>query len=322
MRRKLSMVVGFVFATAAAGALFAQDYPAKTVRILVAYTPGGGTDLVGRVLAKKLGEIWGQQVVVENRPGAGGNIGTDAIAKAAPDGYTLGIAPSTHAIAPSLYAKLPFDTLKDFTFISLAAAGPNIVVCHPSVPVTSVKELIALAIRHPGQLTFASAGIGATTHLAGEYFKSVAGIDVLHIPYKGSSQAQIDLVGGQVSFMVDSMPSGLPKVQAGKTRALATTGKQRFAVLPKVPTVIEAGQPKLVAENFLGLSAPAGIDAGIANRFHAVMAEVLADPVVNKRLEDIGVYGRKMSVAEFNGFVAKQVADWAPLVKASGAKLN
>ena len=184
--RYVLVTVTLAIATVLTAASHAQDYPTKPVRIIVAYTPGGGTDLAGRVLAKKLTETWGQQVVVENRPGAGGNIGTDAMAKAAPDGYTLGIAPSTHAIAPGLYSKLPFDTLKDFTFISLISSGPNIVVCHPSVPVTTVNELIALAKRRPGQLTFASAGIGATTHLAGEYFKSVAGIDVLHIPYKGS----------------------------------------------------------------------------------------------------------------------------------------
>ena len=321
MRRKLSMVVGFVFATAAAGALFAQDYPAKTVRILVAYTPGGGTDLVGRVLAKKLGEIWGQQVVVENRPGAGGNIGTDAIAKAAPDGYTLGIAPSTHAIAPSLYAKLPFDTLKDFTFISLAAAGPNIVVCHPSVPVTSVKELIALAIRHPGQLTFASAGIGATTHLAGEYFKSVAGIDVLHIPYKGSSQAQIDLVGGQVSFMVDSMPSGLPKVQAGKTRALATTGKQRFAVLPKVPTVIESGL-QYESISWWGVVGPAGISQPIVNKLLADITRVMAQQDVKEILSTQGAEPTTSTPQQFIDYVKQETALYAKIIKTANIRIE
>src|SRR6187549_1061825 len=223
-----NFVAAFLFAPPS----YAQDYPAKPVRIIAAYTPGGGTDLLARIVAKKLGDVWGQQVVVENRPGAGGNIGTDAVAKAPPDGYTLLIVPSTHAIVPNLYAKLPFDTLKDFTFLTLVAAGPNILVVHPSVPVTTPQELIALAKRRPGELTFASAGIGATTHLAGEYFKNVSGINVLHIPYKGSSQAQIDLVGGQVSFMVDSMPSALPKVQANKLRALATTGKQRYRLLP------------------------------------------------------------------------------------------
>ena len=321
MRRKLSMVVGFVFATAAAGALFAQDYPAKTVRILVAYTPGGGTDLVGRVLAKKLGEIWGQQVVVENRPGAGGNIGTDAIAKAAPDGYTLGIAPSTHAIAPSLYAKLPFDTLKDFTFISLAAAGPKIVVCHPSVPVASVKELIALAIRHPGQLTFASAGIGATTHLAGEYFKSVAGIDVLHIPYKGSSQAQIDLVGGQVSFMVDSMPSGLPKVQAGKTRALATTGKQRFAVLPKVPTVIESGL-QYESISWWGVVGPAGIPQPIVNKLLADITRVMAQQDVKEILSTQGAEPTTSTPQQFIDYVKQETALYAKIIKTANIRIE
>jgi len=300
---------------------FAQDYPAKTVRILVAYTPGGGTDLVGRVLAKKLGDIWGQQVVVDNRPGAGGNIGTDAMAKAAPDGYTLGIAPSTHAIAPNLYAKLPYDALKDFTFISLIASGPNIVVCHPSLPVTTVQELIALAKRRPGQLTFASAGIGATTHLAGEYFKNVAGIDVLHIPYKGSSQAQIDLVGGQVSFMVDSMPSALPKVQAGKTRALATTGKKRFATLPDVPTVIESGLP-YESMSWWGVVGPAGLPQPIVNKLLADIARVMTQPDVKEILGTQGAEPMTSTQQQFIDYVKQETALYAKIIKAAHIRID
>ena len=313
--------VNLVFAMAIAAASCAQDYPTKTVRILVAYTPGGGTDLVGRVLAKKLGETWGQQVVVENRPGAGGNIGTDAMAKAPPDGYTLGIAPSTHAIVPSLYAKLPFDTLKDFTFISLVASGPNIVVCHPSVPVATVRELIALAKRHPGQLTFASAGIGATTHLAGEYFKSVAGIDVVHIPYKGSSQAQIDLVGGQVSFMVDSMPSGLPKVQAGKTRALATTGKKRFAALPNVPTVIESGL-QYESISWWGVVGPAGIPPSIVNKLLADITRIMGQPDVRDILATQGADAMTSTPQQFVDYVKQETALYAKIIKAANIRIE
>ena len=321
--------INLASALALAGACFAQElstgsgqpYPAKTVRILVAYTPGGGTDLVGRVLAKKLGETWGQQVVVENRPGAGGNIGTDAMAKASPDGYTLGIAPSTHAIVPSLYAKLPFDTLKDFTFISLVASGPNIVVCHPSVPVATVRELIALAKRHPGQLTFASAGIGATTHLAGEYFKSVAGIDVVHIPYKGSSQAQIDLVGGQVSFMVDSMPSGLPKVQAGKTRALATTGKKRFAALPNVPTVIESGL-QYESISWWGVVGPAGIPPSIVNKLLADITRIMGQPDVRDILATQGADAMTSTPQQFVDYVKQETALYAKIIKAANIRIE
>ena len=319
---KISTVLGGVVCAAlAAPALHAQDYPVKTVRIIVAYTPGGGTDLAGRVLARKLTESWGQQVVVENRPGAGGNIGTDAVAKAAPDGYTLGIAPSTHAIAPSLYARLPFDALKDFTFISLIASGPNIVVCHPSVPVTTVKELIALARRRPGQLTFASAGIGATTHLAGEYFKNVAGIDVLHIPYKGSSQAQIDLVGGQVSFMVDSMPSGLPKVQAGKTRALATTGKQRFAALPAVPTVIESGL-QYESISWWGVVGPAGMPQPIVNKLLADITRIMTQPDVREIIATQGAEAITSTPQQFFDYVKQETALYAKIIKAANIRIE
>ena len=319
--RFTSSLVSLLFTVLISPAAFAQDYPSKTVRILVAYTPGGGTDLVGRVLARKLGEMWSQQVVVENRPGAGGNIGTDAMAKAAPDGYTLGIAPSTHAIAPSLYAKLPFDALKDFTFITMAASGPNIVVCHPSVPVTTVKELIALAKRRPGQLTFASAGIGATTHLAGEYFKSVAGIDVLHIPYKGSSQAQIDLVGGQVSFMVDSMPSGLPKVQAGKTRALATTGKTRFTTLPNVPTVMESGL-QYESISWWGVVGPAGIPQPVVNKLLADITRVMAQPDVKEILTTQGAEPTTGTPQQFIDYVKQETALYAKIIKTANIRIE
>ena len=314
-------LVGLISASAVAALSFAQDYPTKTVRIIVAYTPGGGTDLAGRVLARKLTEVWGQQVVVDNRPGAGGNIGTDLMAKAAPDGYTLGIAPSTHAIAPGLYAKLPFDTLKDFTFISLIASGPNIVVCHPSVPVTTVRELIALAKRRPGQLTFASAGIGATTHLAGEYFKSVAGIDVLHIPYKGSSQAQIDLVGGQVSFMVDSMPSALPKVQAGKIRALATTGKKRFFALPDVPTVIESGL-QYESISWWGVVGPAGIPQPIVHKLVADITRIMVQPDVKAMFATQGAEAITSTPQQFIDYVKQETALYGKIIKAANIRIE
>ena len=269
------------------------------------------------LLARKLGDLWGQQVVVENRPGAGGNIGTEVVAKAAPDGHTLGIAPSTHAIVPRLFSKLPFDTLKDFTFVSLVAAGPNIVVCHPSVPANSVKELIALAKRRPGQLTFASAGIGATTHLAGEYFKNVAAIDVLHIPYKGSSQAQIDLVGGQVSFMVDSMPSGLPKVQAGKTRALATTGRKRYSALPNVPTVMESGLD-YESISWWGVVGPAGIPPAVVNKLLADITRVMAQADVKEKFVSTGVEPAGSSPLELAAAMKSDIARVGKLITDTG----
>jgi len=314
-------IAALLFLVAVPNLVFAQEYPSRPVRIIVAYTPGGGTDLAGRVLAKKLGEVWNQQVIVENRPGAGGNIGTDAIAKAAPDGYTLGVAPSTHAIVPALYLKLPFDTIKDFTFVSLIAIGPNILVCHPSVPATTVKELIALAKRRPGQLTFASAGIGATTHLAGEYFKNVAGIDVLHIPYKGSSQAQIDLVGGQVSFMVDSMPSALPKVQANKIRALATTGKKRYAALPNVPTVLESGL-QYESISWWGVVGPAGMPQPIVNKLVADVTRVMGQQDVKDILATQGADATSSTPQQFLDWVKQETALYTKIIKDANIRIE
>ena len=307
--------------SAVASSALAQEYPARTVRIIVAYTPGGGTDLIGRVLARKLTEAWGQQVIVENRPGAGGNIGTDAIAKAAPDGYTLGVVPSTHAIVPNLYARLPFDTLKDFSFISLIASSPNILVVHPSVPAASVKDLVALARRRPGELTFASAGIGATTHLAGEYFKSVAGIDVLHIPYKGSSQAQIDLVGGQVSFMVDSMPSALPKVQAGKIRALATTGARRYAALPNVPTVGESGLP-YESISWWGVAGPANLPQPVVSKLVSDIARIMALPDVKEILATQGADATAGTPQQFVDWVRQETALYGKIIKNANIRIE
>lgn len=310
----LGLLFSFVTIGSVALAAFAQEYPTKPIRLIVAYTPGGGSDLLGRVVAKKLGEALGQQVIVENRPGAGGNIGTEAMAKAAPDGYTLGIVPSTHAIAPNLYARLPFDPIKDFTFITLVASGPNILICHPSVPATSVKELIALAKRRPGELTFASAGVGSSTHLAGEYFKSVANINVVHVPYKGSSQAQIDLAGGQVSYMVDSMPSALPKVQAGRIRALATTGKTRFPALPSVPTVLESGLP-YESISWWGIVGPAGIPQTIVNKLLAEITRFMSLPDARQIVATQGAEVTTGTPQQFLDYVKQETALYGNIIR-------
>ena len=310
----LGLLFSFVTIGSVALAAFAQEYPTKPIRLIVAYTPGGGSDLLGRVVAKKLGEALGQQVIVENRPGAGGNIGTEAMAKAAPDGYTLGIVPSTHAIAPNLYARLAFDPIKDFTFITLVASGPNILVCHPSVPATSVKELIALAKRRPGELTFASAGVGSSTHLAGEYFKSVANINVVHVPYKGSSQAQIDLAGGQVSYMVDSMPSALPRVQAGRIRALATTGKARFPALPSVPTVLESGLP-YESISWWGIVGPAGIPQTIVNKLLAEITRFMSLPDARQIVATQGAEVTTGTPQQFLDYVKQETALYGNIIR-------
>ena len=293
------------------------------MRVIVTFAPGGSSDVVARLISGPLQQKLGQTVVVDNKPGAGGTIGAAEAARAPADGYTFLLSNSAPiSISPFMLDKPTYDPVKSFNHVSYIGSVANVFVLHPSVPAKSVKELVAWIKSQKEAVNYGSGGIGSIGHIIGEVFKNEHKLSMEHIGYKGSGPMHTDLIGGRLKFAIDTLPQNVPYMQDNRLRAVAVTSPKRAGISPEVPTVIEAGQPKLVAENFLGLSAPAGIDAGIANRFHAVMAEVLADPVVNKRLEDIGVYGRKMSVAEFNGFVAKQVADWAPLVKASGAKLN
>jgi tripartite-type tricarboxylate transporter receptor subunit TctC len=299
----------------------AEDYPAKPIRIIVSYAPGGGTDVIARVLARKLNEVFGQAVIVENRPGAGGNIGTEAVAKAAPDGYTLSLVPSSHAIASLFYPKLPFDIFKDFTFITLVASGPNIVVAQPSLPVTSVAELVSLARQQPGELTFASAGVGSSTHLAGEYFNSVAGIKALHIPYKGSSQAETDVISGRVSYMVDSIPSALPKVQAGQIRALATTGKRRFAALPNVPTVLEAGLP-YESISWWGVIGPANIPPAIVDKLITEITRIMRLDDVKEFIASQGAEVTTSSPQEFVDLVKHDNTLYAKIIKDANIRIE
>ncbi len=313
MSRALA-IIGLLLTALAAPPALAQAYPARPIRIIVSYAPGGGTDLIARMLARKLGDALAQPVIVENRSGAGGNIGTEAIAKGAPDGYTLGLVASSHAVASLFYPKLPFDILNDFTFITLVASGPNVLVAHPSLPVASVKELTAFAIRHPGELTFASAGVGSSTHLAGEYFNSVAGIKVLHIPYKGSSQAEMDLIAGRVSFMVDSIPSALPKVQAGQVRALATTGRQRFAALPNVPTVIESGLP-YESISWWGVVGPANMPQPVVDRLRVEITRIMELPDVKEFIAAQGAEVTTGTQQQFVDLVKHDTALYARIIK-------
>ena len=303
--------------------VWAQAWPTKPVRVIVTFAPGGSSDVVARLISGPLQQKLGQTVVVDNKPGAGGTIGAAEAARAPADGYTFLLSNSAPiSISPFMLDKPTYDPVKSFNHVSYIGSVANVFVLHPSVPAKSVKELVAWIKSQKEAVNYGSGGIGSIGHIICEVFKNEHKLSMEHIGYKGSGPMHTDLIGGRLKFAIDTLPQNVSYMQDNRLRAVAVTSPKRAGISPEVPTVIEAGQPKLVAENFLDLSAPAGIDAGIANRFHAVMAEVLADPVVNKRLEDIGVYGRKMSVAEFNGFVAKQVADWAPLVKASGAKLN
>jgi tripartite-type tricarboxylate transporter receptor subunit TctC len=319
MRYALTLT-GILLAVSAPAA-FPQDYPVKPIRIIVSYAPGGGTDVIARVLARKLNEALGQPVIVENRPGAGGNIGTEAVAKAAADGYTLSLVPSSHAVAPLFYPKLSVDIFKDFTFITLVASGPNIVVANPSVPVTSIGELIALAKRRPGELTFASAGVGSSTHLAGEYFNSVAGIMALHVPYKGSSQAETDLISGRVSYMVDSIPSALPKVQAGQIRALATTGKRRFAALPNVPTVLESGLP-YESISWCGVISPANIPQPIVDKLGSEITRIMRLDDVKEFIASQGAEVTTSSQQEFIDLVKHDDTLYAKIIKDANIRIE
>ncbi|MBC7782181.1 MAG: tripartite tricarboxylate transporter substrate binding protein [Proteobacteria bacterium] len=298
----------------------AQDYPVKPIRIIAPYAPGGGTDLLSRFIARKLNEAWGQQVLVENRLGAGGIIGTELVARAPADGYTLLMTASTHAINPSLFRKLPYDPIKDFAPIGMVATGPNILVVHPSVPVKSVKELIALARKRPGELTFASAGIGSTTHLAGEFFKSVAGIDVVHVPYKGSGLAQVDLIGGHVDFMVDSLPSGLPNAKAGRTRALATTGNKRFPTMPYVPTALEAGLAGYESISWWGLLAPQGTPPALVIKLNTEVNRILRQPDVQEFVLNLGAEPKPGTPEAFMDYIRVETGLYSKVIQKAGIK--
>jgi tripartite-type tricarboxylate transporter receptor subunit TctC len=307
----------------AAGPALAQSFPAKPVRIVVGFAPGGTTDITGRVMAQRFTEQIGQTALVENRPGAGGNIGAEFVAKSPPDGYTLLLTSiANQAISPSLYAKLPFDAVKDFTPISQLIAIPNVFVVHPSLPVKTVKEFIALAKKRPGAISFASAGTGTSVHLSGEMFKVMAGVDIVHVPYKGSSPAMQDLIGGHTQLVFDNLPFVLPFIKAGKVRALAVTTTARNAALPDVPTMIEAGVPGYEVNSWFGLAAPANLPAPILDRWYAETVRALKNPDTQQRFGDLGATIIGSTPADFGAFIRVEIAKWAKIVKASGARAD
>jgi tripartite-type tricarboxylate transporter receptor subunit TctC len=311
-----------LLACVADGAL-AQGYPAKPIKIVVPFTPGGTTDVLARAVGQKLTANWGQPVVIDNRPGAGGNIGSEVVAKAAGDGYTLLMGTiSTHGINPSLYTKLPFDAVKDFAPVSLVARVPNVLVLHPSVPANSVKELIALAKAKPGQLNFASSGNGTSIHLSGEMFKTMAGVQMSHIPYKGSAPALTDLLGGQVSLMFDNMPTALPHVKAGRLKALAVTTAKRSPALPELPTVAESGLPDFEATSWFGVLAPAATPKEIVNKLSGEIAKILKTPDVQAQLSGQGAEPVGSTAEEFATHIKSEMAKWAKVVKESGARID
>jgi tripartite-type tricarboxylate transporter receptor subunit TctC len=310
-------------AIVAAPVAFGQAaYPTKPVRIVVPFPAGGTTDIIARATAQKLSEAWGQQVIVDNRPGAAGNIGAELVAKSAPDGYTLLMGTvGTHAINSSLYAKMPYDHVKDFAPVILVAGVPNVLVVNPEVPVKTVPELIAYVKANPGKLNFASSGSGTSIHLSGELFKTMTAVQMTHVPYKGSAPALTDLIGGQVQLMFDNLPSSLAFIKAGKLRALAVTSTTRAATLPDVPTVADF-VPGFEASSWFGLLAPAGTPPAVIAKINGEVAKWLATPEAREKLTAQGANLAGGTPEDFAKHIQAETAKWAKVVKESGAKVD
>lgn len=301
----------------------AQAYPNKPIRLICPFPPGGAVDIASRAAAHTLSQLLGQPVTVDNRPGAGGNIGAEITAKSAPDGYTLLMTTSgIMAINPALYSKIPFDSIKDFAPISMLVSLNNVLVLHPSVPAKSVQEVVAMAKAQPGKLTYASSGNGTSIHLSGELFKTMAGVDMLHIPYKGSAPAVTDLLAGQVNMMFDNIPSSLPHIKAGKLRALAVTGAKRSPQLPDLPTIAEAGITGYDSYVWFGVVAPAGTPPEIIARLNAALVKTAATPAFRDRLTEQGYEVLSSTPEQMANNIRGEIAKWGKIVKASGAKVD
>ena len=301
----------------------AQSYPIKPVRIIVPFGPGSTIDIMGRTIAPKFTEALGQQVIVENRSGAGGAIGLEATAKAAKDGYTLAIgALGPVTVNPGLYARMPFDPVKDFAPISMLATGPMIIVVHPNVPAHGVKELIAVAKARPGKLNYGSPGIGTTNHMAGELLNMAAGIKLVHVPYKGNAEALTDLLGGQLDIVFTGLPPAFAQIQAGRLRAVATTGTKRLAALPQLQTIGEAGLAEASVSTWYGLLAPAGTPREIVDRLNAETAKIMKNPEIAERFSSQGSDPVTNTADEFARIIRDDVTKWAKVIKATGIKLD
>jgi len=303
-----------------AGAASAQTYPTKPVRLVVPFLAGGSTDIVGRTVAQKLSEMWGQQAFVDNRPGGGTTIGTEMVAKAAPDGYTLLVTPAPFTINPSLLTKLPYDALTDFTPITLINTTPLVMVVNPGVPAKNVKELIALAKAKPGKLNFGSSGTGGSNHLAGELFDAMAGVKMVHIPYKGNAGALTDIVGGHLDVVYNGITSAVALIRGGKLRALAVTSLQRSAALPDVPTLDESGLKGFEAVAWNGLSAPAKTPRDVIMKINADVIKIVNSPELKERLKADGSDPVGNSPEQYAAFLRNEIAKWAKVIKFAGVK--
>ena len=311
-----------VVVLSACSTALAQSYPAKAVRMLVPFPPGGGTDYIARLLGRDLSEMWGQTVLIENRPGASMMIASEIVAKAPPDGYTIIMSSSNHTINPSLYPKIPYDTVKDFAPVTQVATSPFVLVTHPSLPVKSVKELIALARARKGQLTYVSSGTGGPQQLAGELFKMMAKVGITHIPYKGSGPAEIDLVGGHVHLMFATTISAAPQIAAGKMRALAVTGLNRLSAFRDLPTVSEAALAGYEASSWWGILVPAQTPREVVNKLHADVLRSLKMPDTRNRIIGLGGEPVGNSPAQFSALLQDELVKWGKLVKEARIRID
>lgn len=326
LKNWISRLAGAMLVTGVAASAFAQpgatDYPNKPIHIIVTFTSGGAPDILARLIGERLNAAWGQPVIVDNKPGAGGNIGADFVAKSAPDGYNIVVGTvGTHSINGALYSKMPYDMVKDFTPITLLASTPNMLVVHNNVPAKNLQEFIALG-KKEGKMTFASSGSGTSIHVSGELFKTQTGIDMTHVPYKGRASAIPDLLGGRVTMMFDNMPSSLPLVREGKLRALGVTSLKRAAAAPDIPTIAEQGLPGFEAVSWFALFGPANMPKPIVDKLQAEVSKILKSPEASKRLTDIGLEPIGSTPEELAAYQRAEITKWAKVVKDSGAKAD
>jgi len=313
----LALAAGFASLTSA------QPYPTKPIKLVAPSTPGDAPDVIARLVADKLSTALGQQVVVENRPGAGGVVGSDYVAKAAPDGYTLIMGNAgSHGINAAVYSKLPYDIQRDFAPVSQVAVAPNVMVINPSVPASTLAEFIAYAKANPGKLSYASGGNGSSAHMSMELFKSMSGIDIQHVPYKGSSPALTDVVSGQVVAFIGNMPPTVPLIKAGKLRAIAVTTKSRSALMPELPTITEAGLPGFETVAWFGVLAPAGTPPEVVNRLSAEIAKIAKSPEIREKLVAMGAEPIGSTPEEFKAVIDRDIAKWKPLAQKVGIKID
>jgi tripartite-type tricarboxylate transporter receptor subunit TctC len=313
------LAIAGLLAVLASPVVAQQDYPNRPIRLIIPFPPGGSNDIVGRAIATQMGERLGKQVVVDNRTGAGGLIGTELASKAAPDGYTILVISISHSVNPWLY-KLPYDPIKAFTPIGIMATGTNVLTVHPSLPVNSLRELLAMAKAQPGELSYASAGVGTFQHLSAELFKLDAKVNLLHVPFRGGGPALVDVLGGHNKVMSSSLVQAVPHIKNGRLRALGTGGKERVPALAEVPTISEAGVPGYEALNWWGLLAPAGTPPAIIERLHKALGEAQDAPEIQQQFEKEGAATKKMSAPEFGTFVEAEMKKWQRVVTEGGIK--